>query len=542
MEISRSAGAFQELEDDDPPVVGGYQLVARLGSGGMGKVYLSYTPAGRPVAIKVIRPEFAEDLEFRRRFADEVAAARRVQGLCTAPVLDSDTDGPRPWLATAYVPGPTLASAVAAHGPLPVPTVLLLVAGVAEALQAIHGAGLVHRDLKPSNVLLASDGPRVIDFGIARAADATALTASGVTVGTPAFMAPEQASGAEVTTATDVFALGQLAVFAATGTSAYGNGPSHAVLYRIVHQDPDLSGVPAVLRDLVTRCLTKTPDQRPALSTVIDLCRAAGDHTQLQRTESWLPTGSTAGIAQQPAAPGPALTAPLTAVVPPAPPAPAPSTRPAPVPPGRPAPAPSAWSAPARVTRPAPAPPARPAPAPGWKRTVRNALFAALGVLGVGAAAVGGYVLTDGTDGTAGGSGGGSASVEATSSTSQEEPKQVTLRSGQYLELADRLLTPREGPEDDVYFRCVDFEGCKFGANHVQLVQLDLGEQGSREACRKKRVYTTVVNTNTLMAGSQICVHNQDGYAALITIKNLLVSDYRDASVVLLMDVWRESH
>lgn len=162
----------------------------------MGKVYLSYTPGGRPVAIKVIRPEFGEDAEFRRRFAQEVQSAQRVQGLFTAPVIDADTDGAQPWLATAYVPGPSLADAVVAHGALPVETVLLLIAGMAEALHVIHGAGIVHRDLKPSNVLLAADGPRVIDFGIAHAADATSLTGSGVTIGTPSFMAPEQAAGA----------------------------------------------------------------------------------------------------------------------------------------------------------------------------------------------------------------------------------------------------------------------------------------------------------------------------------------------------------
>ena len=202
----------------------GYRLSARLGSGGMGKVYLSYTPGGRPVAIKVIRPEFAEDPDFRRRFRQEVQAAQRVQGLYTAPVIDSETDGAQPWLATAYVAGPTLAAAVAEHGPLPVQTVLLLVAGMAEALQGIHGAGIVHRDLKPSNVLLAPDGPRVIDFGIARAADAHALTGSGIMIGTPAFMAPEQATGAAIGAETDIFALGQVAVFAAMGRPRTATG------------------------------------------------------------------------------------------------------------------------------------------------------------------------------------------------------------------------------------------------------------------------------------------------------------------------------
>ncbi|MGK5543515.1 serine/threonine-protein kinase [Streptomyces sp. URMC 127] len=530
MDSSRSAGAYQELEGDDPSVVGDYRLVARLGSGGMGKVYLSYTPAGRPVAIKVIRPEFAEDPEFRRRFADEVAAARRVQGLYTAPVLDSDTDGPRPWLATVYVPGPTLSSAVATHGPLPVRTVLLLVAGIAEALQAIHSAGLVHRDLKPSNVLLAPDGPRVIDFGIARAADATSLTASGVTVGTPSFMAPEQATGAEVTAATDVFALGQIAVFAATGRSAYGNGPSHAVLYRIVHQEPDLSGVPAELRDLIGQCMGRDPHERPGLSAIIDLCRTAGDHAQLRRSEGWLPAGGAAGIAQWPAAPGPAPTAPLTAVVPQSPPAPPPASRPS---------VPSSQAPRMSRSAPLPFPPAprtsRPAPLPRRKRAARIALFAALstGVLTVATlTGLAGYVLTDGTSGTA---------ASDAKSTPQTDHSKVTLRSGQYLNLADTLPTPREGSEDDVYFRCVDFEGCKFGANHAQLSRLNNGEQGSRDVCRKRSAFTTSVNTDTLMAGSQICVRNQDGWAALIIIKNLLVADYRDASVVLLMDVWRDS-
>ncbi|MFE5211541.1 protein kinase [Streptomyces sp. NPDC056600] len=299
-------GMFKALEADDPTAVGGYRLTARLGAGGMGKVYLSHTPGGRPVALKVIRPEFAEDPEFRRRFAQEVRAAERVQGLYTAPVIDSDTQGPRPWLATAYVPGPTLAAAVAEHGPLPVATVLLLTAGVAEALQVVHGAGIVHRDLKPSNVLLAGDGPRVIDFGIARAADSTALTGSGVTVGTPAFMSPEQAAGRTVGPGSDVFALGQVAAFAALGRAAHGEGPSHAVLYRIVHEEADLTGLPAELDDLVRRCLAKDESARPSLAEVLALCSAASDLTQLRRPEGWLPDPLTTAINQRYAAPAPA--------------------------------------------------------------------------------------------------------------------------------------------------------------------------------------------------------------------------------------------
>ncbi|MFI0716823.1 serine/threonine protein kinase [Streptomyces inhibens] len=301
-----SSGIFQPLEGDDPRAIAGYRLTAKLGSGGMGKVYLSYTPGGRPVAIKVIRPEFSEDAEFRRRFKQEVQSAQRVQGLFTAPVIDSDAEGPSPWLATAYVPGPSLAAAVAAHGRLPVPTVLLMVAGIAEALQVIHGAGIVHRDLKPSNVLLAADGPRVIDFGIARAADATSLTSSGVTVGTPTFMAPEQAAGSTITPATDIFALGQVAAYAAIGTPAFGEGTSHGVLYRIVHEEPDLTGLPEALRELVTRCLAKDASARPSVAEVIELCGAASGQTQLRRPEEWLPTAVAADITTRAAAPAPA--------------------------------------------------------------------------------------------------------------------------------------------------------------------------------------------------------------------------------------------
>ncbi|QKW06339.1 protein kinase [Streptomyces sp. NA04227] len=309
MSSAPSAEHFQPLQEDDPAVVGGYRLAAVLGAGGMGKVYLTYTPGGRPIALKVIRPEFSEDPEFRRRFQQEVQAAQRVQGLYTAPVIDCDTEGSQPWLATAYVPGPSLAHAVAAHGALPVRSVLLLTVGVAEALSVIHGAGIVHRDLKPANVLLASDGPRVIDFGIARAADATALTGNGVTVGTPSFMAPEQAATGTVTPATDIFALGQIAAYAAIGAPAYGDGPSHAVLYRIVHEEPDLSRLPEELRPLVTRCLSRDPADRPALNEVIELCQSLSP-TPLRQGEDWLPRAVAGSITERLQLPAPAKTPP----------------------------------------------------------------------------------------------------------------------------------------------------------------------------------------------------------------------------------------
>ncbi|MFJ8079818.1 serine/threonine-protein kinase [Streptomyces sp. NPDC096205] len=264
---------FRPLEADDPAEVGGYRLTARLGAGGMGRVYLSYTPGGRLVAIKVVRPELAHDPDFRRRFRREVEAARRVRGAYTAELIDADCDGVPPWLATLYVPGPSLTEAVARGGPLSVPAVLWLMAGVAEALQAIHAEGIVHRDLKPSNVLLADDGPRVIDFGISLAADLTSYTATGAAVGTPHFMAPEQATAGEVTPATDVFALGQTAAFAALGEPLYGSGSAPGVLYRIVHEEPDLSRLPEPLRPLIARCLAADPRERATLPEVLRWCR-----------------------------------------------------------------------------------------------------------------------------------------------------------------------------------------------------------------------------------------------------------------------------
>ncbi|MFJ4601619.1 serine/threonine-protein kinase [Streptomyces griseoluteus] len=270
--MNTSSEAFRPLQADDPVAVGGYRLAARLGAGGMGRVYLSHTQGGRPVAIKVVRSELADDPAFRRRFCREIAAARRVRGAYTAELIDADPEAEPPWLATLYVPGPSLADAVAERGPLPVPAVLRLMAGVAEALQAIHEAGIVHRDLKPSNVLLANDGPRVIDFGISLAADATSFTATGAAMGTPVFMAPEQASGGEITPATDVFALGQTAAFAALGEPLYGDGSLPAVLYRIVHSVPDLSLLPEELRPLFARCLATDPKERATLADIVQWC------------------------------------------------------------------------------------------------------------------------------------------------------------------------------------------------------------------------------------------------------------------------------
>ncbi|NGN70356.1 serine/threonine protein kinase, partial [Streptomyces sp. A7024] len=291
---------MEQLRGDDPTHVGGYRLRARLGSGGMGAVYLAYSPGGQPLAVKVIRQEYAASPDFRRRFAREVAAARRVQGPYTAPVVDSDTEGAQPWLAGVYVPGPALDAVVAGHGALPVRTVLQLVAGVAEALGAIHAAGVVHRDLKPSNVLLAAEGPRVIDFGIARSADATQLTEAGELLGTPAYMAPEQITGdSPPGPAIDVFALGLLTHYAATGAHPYGEAAGHALLFRIATGEPDLSGCPAELRDLVALCLSKDPAARPSPAEVIEHCRASGEALLERATHGWLPPWAAAEATRQ---------------------------------------------------------------------------------------------------------------------------------------------------------------------------------------------------------------------------------------------------
>lgn len=281
---------FRPLTSDDPREVGGYLLRARLGEGGMGVVYLSYTPGGRPVAFKLARSVYAADPEFRRRFAKEVAIAQRVTGLYTAPVVDCDPSAPRPWLATAYVPAPSLAAAVGRQGPLPPDTVLVLIAGVAEALQSIHSAGVVHRDLKPGNVILAADGPRVIDFGISRAVESSSapLTETGARIGTPAFMAPEQVRGKSLGPAGDVFAVGSTAFYAVTGTLPFGGDA--AVFHRILHEDPDWDLCPAQVRGVLEPCLDKDPAARPTPTTLIEMCRAASTDERLRIGEGWLPS------------------------------------------------------------------------------------------------------------------------------------------------------------------------------------------------------------------------------------------------------------
>lgn len=260
----------EPLRPWDPEMIGPYVVLGRLGAGSMGQVYLGRSPAGRLAAVKTIKVELAEEAGFRTRFSQEVAAARKVSGVFTAAVVEADPDADLPWLATAYVPAPTLSRMICVCGPMPVRTVKWLAAGCAEALESIHGAGLVHRDLKPSNVLVAPDGPRVIDFGVARAAERMELTVSRGAVGTPAYMAPEQARDPhQASVASDVYSLGATLLFAATGHPPYLGASVLDVLARLATEEPDLSGLPAELASLITACMDRVPRERPTSSAVL---------------------------------------------------------------------------------------------------------------------------------------------------------------------------------------------------------------------------------------------------------------------------------
>ncbi|MCZ4123852.1 serine/threonine-protein kinase [Streptomyces sp. H39-S7] len=589
---------FQPLTDDDPKTVAGYLLSARLGAGGMGKVYLSYTPGGRPVAIKVIRPEFAEDPEFRRRFRQEVQAAQRVQGLYTAPVIDSDTDGPRPWLATAYVAGPSLHAAVADHGAMPVASVLLLVAGIAEALQVIHHAGIVHRDLKPSNVLLAVDGPRVIDFGIARAADTTALTGTGVSVGTPAFMSPEQAAGTSCTPATDIFALGQIAAFAAMGGAAFGNGPSHAVLYRIVHEEPDLSELPGELREIVTRCLIKDPTLRPSTAQIIAMCGQASKDPALRRPDGWLPQSYAADLTQA-AAPAPQPNHPPAPPVVPQPGHPptqaAPSTAPPLHPPTQPVnhqpvhpqqahhqpggqpqfPQQTQPVHPQAMHPQQPRPPVggyaypptggpgRPGgflPLPPKKKKRTGLVIAGVVVALVVGSAV--YTATHKGDDKKASSdqntktpstSGGTTGNETGQSTAPADPKPVSYTGinipGSYtLYLADEPPRPKKAEvgthyEGDFGYSTDFIEGANVsthnGKNTLALVQP--GEPATLAGCRANTRYTETIKQDTISKGTKICVTTKAGHIGLVTIRSFGSSGSGTGYVSVDLTVWRNA-
>ncbi|WP_424920635.1 serine/threonine-protein kinase, partial [Streptomyces sp. wa13] len=376
---------MDQLTHDDPSHIGPYRLLARLGAGGMGEVYLARSAGGRTVAVKLVRSELATEPEFRRRFAQEISAARRVGGLWTAAVLDADTDAPAPWVATAYVPGPSLHAVLAGRTePLPERSVRILAHRLAQALTAVHTAGLIHRDLKPANVLVTIDGPRVIDFGIARALDAVTadgkLTRTGAVIGSPGYMSPEQVRGEALTPVSDVFSLGSVLAFAGTRRHPFGSSESgmHAVMYRIAQEQPDLTGLPAGLTELVGACLAKDPADRPAPAEVV-----ARTEEVSQDTEPWLPGALIAELGRKAAelldSEGPGQRVPARPAGPPpgaTPPPPATAPRPTgvtpPLPAGPPTPPPSApprqdppaQQEPSGAAAATPAPPAVPLPGP----------------------------------------------------------------------------------------------------------------------------------------------------------------------------------
>ncbi|ONK14609.1 bifunctional serine/threonine-protein kinase/ABC transporter substrate-binding protein [Streptomyces sp. MP131-18] len=284
------------LTPQDPEQIAGHRLLGRLGEGGMGVVYLAMTDGGSPVALKVIRDEYAQEPGFRSRFAREVAAARRVAGRFAVPVVADGEEAGTPWFASPYVPGPSLDEVLAAHGPLPVRGVRALGGMLAEALAAVHEAGLVHRDVKPGNVLLALDGPRLIDFGIARAAEDTAITRTGTVVGSPGYLSPEQAAASrDIGPPSDVFSLGCVLAHTASGRPPFGEGSAEAVLYRTVHEPPDLDGVPGELAGILARCLDKDPEARP---DVAELRAELAEDV----VEGWLPEPVTRLIGERTAA------------------------------------------------------------------------------------------------------------------------------------------------------------------------------------------------------------------------------------------------
>ncbi|CAM5735160.1 Serine/threonine protein kinase OS=Streptomyces tendae OX=1932 GN=GUR47_26865 PE=4 SV=1 [Streptomyces tendae] len=573
--MNHPAGVFKPLQDDDPRTVAGYRLAARLGAGGMGRVYLSHTRGGRPVAVKVVRSELADDPAFRRRFGREIGAARKVKGAYTAELIDADPDAAPPWLATLYVPGPSLSDAVARSGPLPVPAVLWLMAGVAEALQAIHGAGIVHRDLKPANVLLAADGPRVIDFGISLAADSTAHTATGSTIGTPQYMAPEQASAGDVTAATDIFALGQTAAFAALGRPLYGDGPAATVLYRIVHSEPDLSEVPERLRDLLTRCLAADPGERATPTEVVEWCRRelGRDGAEEAGPALWREIAGPPVTVPPPAA----VTGPATAAAPVAAPGPTavhttPWTVPQPAAPpvgAVPAPwqaAPGPWQA---VGPGGPTVPRRPAGPQERRRRRRNTVLISVGaVVACGLVIAAGSALLDAAgrgiervrdaaasesasasetgsgaprpvaegSAAAGGNaasstGPGAASSADTPDTGAAGPGAGTTAPAAHVYYAPMLRgdnslilhngTERKDRKGDVRFGC-ESAGCELTSDTSVMVHNVLGPGATYETCRQLTSGPEVPHELPLAdkaAGSEICVKHRNGDIALMVIE-----------------------
>ncbi|MHC6625272.1 serine/threonine-protein kinase [Streptomyces globosus] len=531
----------------DPRETAGYRLLARLGEGGMGTVYLSHTRGGQPVAFKMIRREYGQDHDFRRRFEQEVRAARRVQGYHLVPVVDHDTTGDLPWIATAFVPGVSLADALTSYGPLPLPAVFQLIGCTARALGSVHAAEVVHRDLKPANILLGSTGPYVIDFGIARAADTTQITRSGGVVGTPQYMSPEQSLGEPVTAATDVFSVGLIAAVAATGRHPYGEGGATALAVRIANTErtpPDLAGYPAPLRALLERCLLADPAERITTDELALLCERASGRP-LRAFRDWLPAAVTEQIKRREEAvrrlsqPAPAPTPAATPTRPDA--GVHASEQPtvsAPPPPGSrpPGPAPTPW----------PTAPVPPSTQP--RKRSRPAMLVGAGAVAAALAVVMTWVLTRpdaGTDtdtsgpdrkgtGTSAPVGSPSPAPPQTTYTLLFADRPFTLRapafnSGTHVDLDAPKLFPdgKIGKDDGMELTYQDWGG----ADLRFLTSTGTGTAGTPEACR------AAVDTDTLPAsipkkdlnlgrtltkGTVLCTVTSENNLAMLRITDVL--------------------
>lgn len=553
------------LGPNDPQEIAGYRLLARIGEGGMGSVYLSRTRGNQPVALKVIRREFAQDQDFRARFEHEVQAARRVQGYHIVPVVDHDTSGEQPWLASAYVPGLALDDALAAHGPLPMPAVFQLIGCTAQALHSVHAASVIHRDLKPSNILLSSNGPWVIDFGIARATDATQLTRSGGFIGTPQYMSPEHALGHQVTPATDIFALGLIAAVVATGRHPYGEGAGISIAASIANtpqQAPDLSGYPDPLRPLLERCLAADASQRPGPAELAEWCRRASGRPLRDFTD-WLPAGLTAEIARREQL---SQTAPQTAPQTPPPPAYQPTYVPtqasAPGRPtqGTPSPQASLYGA---DTAPAPSPYASPFPtptpfaAPPNRGRSRVPLVVGAGILAVVLAAGGAWYVTRADD-KSGNEGKGGDKAADQPNPASSEPQGQSQASAQpqtpaapaytvvFKDKALKLLAPREfGKFNDVdldFPKVAPFGEISYGNRELQMgyAAVESGTPFGKSAGPAPEQCATGAATNpipdklnsealtgadsTIVRGDLLCTITSKGNLAMVKIVGIEAS------------------
>lgn len=559
---------FQPLAADDPTGVSGYRISARLGAGGDGdshpggRVYLAHAPGGAPVALRLFAAETAARPGLAERFPHDAHALRQVNGPYTVPVVDSGTDGARPWLAAAYVPGLSLRAAVFTAGPLPVPSVLRLVAGIAEALRTVHHAGLVHGDLSPSHVLLAADGPRVKDFGLTGITGPApaALDGNDGDPAPPVFASPEQAAGKPSGPATDVFALGQIAAYASTGMAPFGDGPAATVLPRVAQEEPDLSELPGELREIVTRCLIKDPALRPSPAQIIAMCAQAAPDASRRRADRWLPPALLAAI--------------VPAMPPPAP--PIPGSPPVAGPPGQ---LHYGWARPPVPHFPPHRPhlphlPLRPAwPARPSTRGRGTGVVAAVAALAVavtaGVALAGGFESggdshraaaapttpaeggaaptarpSDPPSGTDGGADGGADEGDGGATGAPEQPpgssyQGVQLPAGYGLSLTDDPPIAHPGTLTGAIGYTENADAFATDSGHGTLTLLDPSLPGTLAGCQSGGPESTSIPRQSVTPGSRVCVHTTDGTIALVTFRALTPPGAPTPSAGLDLTIWR---